>query len=331
MRASAEVDLARNVHDGPGEPELEAPVPLALAHLARRTILAADKGIAGRIWGVVASTHNATLLPTAEAATAAATRLGLPLFDGDSRAMCPLPCSTRGALDAHGWHSAGCASVNTTRERRAVAAALNCFAGPAGVTGYTLLTQCRCGDDGLPAPASAESGVGVDGDLVVIAPGATAAHTTYMDFGSRSLPPSAPMDWVHAAENGCQPALAAYAAKWAAGQRRIVPRGARCSPIAYTPLGHLDARSARALRDIAAGVDALDDVVPFGSALSRKDRIVPTIMAAIIGATAACVNRAREEMHLPSTPMGLSSSEIATLVHKVTLTRSEFLAAAAAA
>ena len=334
MRAAAEEELLRTwstCNAGGAGSSIAVPVPAALTHMARRAVLVADGGMAGRIWCMAASAFNGTLMPAAEAATAAATRLGLPLFDGTSRVACPLPCSTRGALDAYGWHSAGCAAVNATRERRTVAAVMACLEGPAGVTGHQLLTQRRCGDDGLPLPASADSGVGVDGDLVVVAPGATAAATTYMDFGSRSLRPSAPGEWVHTAENGCQPALGAYSEKWEAGLRRIAPRGARCCPVAYTPLGHVDARSVRGLREIAGAVDALDDIVPFGSALPRRERIICTTVAAIIGATAGCVNRARDALHLPAKPNGPSMPQIVSLVQKTSTTRNNFLVPVAAA
>ena len=349
MRLMATTDLARDLlpNATPVHGLTLDRVHPTLAHLARRAILEADNGIAGRLWGSVASPHNGTLLPGAEAATAAATRLGLPLFDGESRVQCPLPCATRGRLDAYGWHSAGCASVNATRERRAVAAAVACLGGSARYmaadsdaarlmhgTGYVVATQRRCGANGLPLPASAEHGVGVDGDLVIIAPGHTgadASRVTYLDYGCASLHPSDPMSWVHTAENGCQPGHAAHNPKWRAGQLRIVPTGAKCSPVAYTPLGHIDARSVRTLRAIASGVDSLDDMAPFGSEMPRSERIICATIAAIVGATAACVNRARETLHLTSKTTEIQPSDLAILVRKTISTRREYLTVASAA
>lgn len=300
-------------------------IPIEATHLARRKVLSADGGLAGAPWTYRASKTCRTLMVDDEAATALAMRLGLPVYDGHTLTQCPANCSTRAALDGFGWHTAGCSSANKSRERRAVATAQDCLTG----NHFRLLREKRCGEDGAPMAADEGVGTGVDGDLVVVRPTPGTARYTYIDFGSESLQAADPRQWVHTAEGtGKEPSQAAYAEKLRAAPR-IRRTGALCSPVGYTPLGHIDSRSVRTLRDMACEADVADEVTSFRA--TRCDRIIPTIVCEIVGATAAAVLKTRKAMNLPSLAIyPLRHEAIQELVLQTNLTRTDCTVAGAA-
>ena len=293
-------------------PELAEP-----AHRARLLQLAAGGGAEQGAWvSAPAAVDNGTLIANRrEASCALALRLGLPVLRGAVPAgVSAVPCagsgtgsacSTRGMCDAFGRHALGCSAGATARHNGVRDSIFRVLVGDGGgladasdsvarggVPRAGVIREAHCGQDGAPAVGRVGDR---DGDIAVrVDPG---APWWYLDVCVRSMTEGVVSGPRGAAVDGAAAAASAYLYK---DRRRpeIHSRGGCLVPVGVGAFGHVDGRSAGALRTLAAAADDADPVAP-NVWCARPRRLLSSVATAVVTGGAAAVLVAERALRAP--------------------------------
>jgi hypothetical protein len=159
-----------------------------------------------------------------------------------------------------------------------------------GLPRDSVLVEAHCGPNGDPVIASRRDR---DGDVAVTLPG-SGGKWTYIDFCTRSHRTDV---LLKLAVDGA----AAAESAWSEKARRIPvlrARGAELVPLGVGAFGHIDRRSAAAIRKIAVVADDLDPIAPHGPLMGRPARALAAIATAAVAGGAHGVLRVREALGL---------------------------------